>query len=66
MGAGQYYLFGTRDRAGDVLDGAATYRLTVPPNPPVKQYWSITLYDFATHALIRDVSPASRSSQSPA
>jgi hypothetical protein len=31
----------------------------------VKQYWSVTLYDFATHALIRDVSPASRSSQAP-
>jgi hypothetical protein len=65
MGSGQFYLFVTRDKAGGVLDGSATYRLTVPPHPPVKQYWSVTLYDFATHALIRDVSPASRSSQSP-
>lgn len=65
MGAGQFYLFVTRDRAGDVLEGSATYRLTVPPNPPVNQYWSVTLYDFATHALIRDMAYASRSSQSP-
>jgi hypothetical protein len=65
MGAGQFYLFVTRDLAGGVLDGSATYRLRVPANPPVKQYWSVTLYDFATHALIRDVTPASRSSQSP-
>jgi hypothetical protein len=65
LGAGQFYLFVTRDRAGEPLDGSATYRLTAPPNPPVTQYWSVTLYDFATHALIRDVSPASRSSQSP-
>ena len=65
MGAGQFYLFVTRDKAGDALDGSATYRLTVPPNPPVKQYWSVTLYDFATHALIRDVQWPSRSSQTP-
>jgi hypothetical protein len=65
MGAGQFYLFVTRNGAGGVLDGSASYRLTVPPRPPVKQYWSVTLYDFATHALIRDVSRPSRSSQSP-
>jgi hypothetical protein len=65
MGAGQFYLFATRDKDGQPLSGDASYRLTIPPNPPVKQYWSVVLYDFATHALIRDVSWASRSSQSP-
>ncbi len=65
LGAGQYYLFVTRDKDGQPLDGGANYRLTVPPNPPVQQYWSAVLYDFATHALIRDVAWASRSSQSP-
>ena len=65
MGAGQFYLFVTRDKDGQPLDGGASYRLTVPPNPPVQQYWSAVLYDFATHALIRDVAWASRSSQSP-
>jgi hypothetical protein len=64
-GAGQYYLFETRDSKGDPFDGAAAYRLTVPPNAPVRQYWSVTLYDFATHALIRDVPRASRASNSP-
>ena len=34
---------------------ARTYRLTVPANAPVKQYWSATVYDRATHALIRDM-----------
>jgi hypothetical protein len=37
----------------------------VPPNPPVKQYWSVTAYDRQTHALIKGVSRASRSSQIP-
>ncbi|MEJ1963514.1 MAG: DUF1254 domain-containing protein [Gammaproteobacteria bacterium] len=65
LGAGQFYLFVSRDKDGNPLDGAATYRLTVPPNPPVRQYWSAVLYDFATHALIRNMPHASRSSQSP-
>ena len=65
LGAGQFYLFVSRDKDGNPLDGAATYRLTVPPKPPVKQYWSAVLYDFATHALIRNMPYASRSSQSP-
>ncbi len=37
LGAGQFYLFVSRDQDGNPLDGAATYRLRVPPNPPVKQ-----------------------------
>lgn len=65
MGAGQFYLFETRDKDGQPLDGNAAYRLTIPPHAPVTQYWSVVLYDFATHALIRDVEWASRSSQSP-
>ncbi len=40
-----------------------SYRLTVPPKPPVRQYWSATTYDFATHALIRGTVHSSRSSQ---
>ncbi len=65
MGAGQFYLFTTRDKDGRPLSGDAAYCLHVPPDPPVTQYWSVVLYDFATHALIRDVPWASRSSQSP-
>ena len=65
LGAGQFYLFVSRDKDGNPLDGAATYRLHVPPKPPVHQYWSAVLYDFRTHALIRNMPHASRSSQSP-
>ena len=55
LGAGQYYLMTIVDKDGEPLDGANTYRLNVPANPPVKLYWSATAYDRDTHALIRDV-----------
>jgi hypothetical protein len=64
-GLGSYYLMATRDKKGRPLDGGSTYRLAVPPNVPVSQYWSATAYDRATHGLVRDVARASRSSQSP-
>ena len=50
---------------GSALQGANTYRLTVPADAPVTQYWSATIYDRATHALIRDMQRPSLSSQSP-
>jgi hypothetical protein len=65
LGAGQFYLIAIRDRDGNALDGARTYRLTVPPRAPVEQYWSVTAYDRTTHALIRDMPRASRSSLIP-
>ncbi len=65
LGAGQFYLISIRDKDGDAFDGGRTYRLTVPPNAPVQQYWSVTAYDRQTHALIKNVGRASRSSQIP-
>jgi hypothetical protein len=65
LGAGQFYLISIRDKVGAPLDGGKTYRLTVPPNVPVDQYWSVTAYDRQTHALVRNMSRASRSSQVP-
>jgi hypothetical protein len=41
------------------------YRLTVPSNVPVRQYWSATVYDRATHAPIQGARWPSRSSQTP-
>src|SRR5262245_19440941 len=65
LGAGQFYLISIRDKDGDSFDGAKTYRLNVPPNVPVDQYWSVTAYDRETHALIKNMPRASRSSQIP-
>jgi hypothetical protein len=65
MGEGQFYLMTIQDKSGNNLDGANSYRLRVPPNPPVRLYWSATVYDRATHGLIRGLKWSSRSSNTP-
>jgi hypothetical protein len=56
LGAGQFYLLAIHDGTGQPLGGEKMYRLTVPANAPVKQYWSATAYDHETHgADSRDV-----------
>jgi hypothetical protein len=53
------------DKTGKPLEGSGTYHLKVPAKAPVTQYWSATVYDRDTHALIRNMQRASRSSQNP-
>ena len=62
LGTAQIYLISGKDKDGDALSGAETYRLHVPANVPTKQYWSATVYDRKTHALIKNVSRSSRAS----
>jgi hypothetical protein len=66
LGQGQSYLMTVKDKDGQNLDGSKSYRLSVPAHAPVNQYWSATVYDRATHGLIRDMTRSGRSSQSPA
>jgi hypothetical protein len=65
LGGGSFYLLTIADKDGRSLDGGTTYRLTVPANAPVKQYWSATVYDRDTHAPIRNARWPSRSSNTP-
>nr|WP_246091654.1 DUF1254 domain-containing protein [Rhizobium smilacinae] len=65
LGTGQFYLISINDDDGRPFEGASTYKLTVPANVPIEQYWSLTAYDRKTHALIKNMPRASRSSQIP-
>jgi len=65
VGEAQYYLMTTSDSSGKPLEGNASYRLRVPPNVPVTQYWSMTVYNRATHTFIREARWVGRSSQTP-
>jgi hypothetical protein len=50
VGRGSQYAFATADATGHDLDGAKTYKLTIPANPPVNDFWSVVLYDTQTRS----------------
>jgi hypothetical protein len=50
-GVGQRYIAAYKDSNGEWLNGSATYKLHVPANPPVKQFWSATYYDEGTRQM---------------
>jgi len=53
-GPSSAYLSAYKDKAGGWLDGGKSYRLHVPANPPIQLFWSVTIYDVDTRALIRN------------
>jgi hypothetical protein len=53
-GKDQIYLASYRDHDGDWLDGGTKYVLHVPPDAPAAAFWSVTVYDVATRAPIRN------------
>jgi hypothetical protein len=64
-GKSQFYLMNTRDSKEQPLDGKSFYRLHVPANAPVRQAWSMTVYNRDTHTFIRNVPRVGRWSQNP-
>jgi hypothetical protein len=54
LGKATAYLKLTHDKNGNVLDGKKNYRLTVPANVPVEQFWSVLVYDLSTCSYIRN------------
>lgn len=53
VGFGSLYWLGLRDATGAFLDGAKTYKLTVPLPVPAKLFWSVTVYDAETRSQIQ-------------
>ena len=41
------------------LDGAKNYKLVMPSNVPVNDFWAITTYDLETASYLRDLEPSS-------
>jgi len=52
-GAGSDYLIAGLDSKHQPLDGAKTYKLHVPANVPVKDNWSVTIYDTQTRSMLQ-------------
>src|SRR5262245_48433104 len=55
-GVGSIYLSTYRDKDGDWLDGGNSYRLPIAPNPPMQQFWAVSVYDIDTRTLFRNES----------
>ncbi|WII71998.1 DUF1254 domain-containing protein [Bdellovibrio sp. 22V] len=54
MGDATVYLSAFKDGQNQVLDGSSVYRLRVPANVPVEQFWSVNVYDLDTAGFIRE------------
>jgi hypothetical protein len=50
--AGSLYWLGLRDNTGATLDGAKSYKLSVPQPVPGKLFWSVTVYDTDTRSQV--------------
>jgi hypothetical protein len=52
-GIGSQYASANLDARGDPFDGAKAYRLHVPAKVPVKDFWSVVLYDTQTRSMLQ-------------
>jgi hypothetical protein len=52
-GIGSQYAAANLDSSGSALDGAKAYRLHVAANVPVKDFWSVVLYDPQTRSMLQ-------------
>jgi len=53
IGKGSKYAAAYLDADGKPYDGSKTYKVKLPPNPPAKDFWSFTLYDNQTRAMLQ-------------
>ncbi len=53
VGTGSQYMSAAKDEKGDWLDGAKSYRLRIPTDVPVKDFWAVTVYDNLTRSMIK-------------
>ncbi len=53
IGAGSQYAAAYLDKDGNAFDGSKTYKVNMPVNVPAKDFWSFTLYDNQTRAMLQ-------------
>lgn len=56
-GLGSDYGIAYLDANKHILDGSKTYRLHLPPNVPVNNFWAVTIYDSQTRSQLQTSQP---------
>jgi hypothetical protein len=53
VGKGSQYPWCAEDADGNPFDGGKNYKLRIPPNVPVKDFWSVIVYDMQTRSMVQ-------------
>lgn len=57
IGKGSQYAALYSDKDGNTLDGSKTYKVNMPANAPMLDFWSFTIYDNQTRSMLQTDNP---------
>ena len=53
IGKGSKYAAAYLDADGKPYDGSKTYKISLPPDAPIANFWAVTIYDTQTRSMLQ-------------